>query len=766
MPPKGYSDDSPFFASAELDTNPLKKALAQAEAYYNKFSRGVEKATDALEDQEAQAEKAGREAKDRASDEEKEQKKRVGWFKGIRNLIDREKDALDDLGISWKSVRNLIGGVAAVGLIGKLTKDYLEFDKMMREVNVTLGQQPKLLEASRQSIQGLTGYLYMTREELVGVAKAMGEVRLVTEDMKGSSRIFRGMMLDTIHLSKAIDVSADSVVGMYDQFTRVYKLPHFKLRNISASMKFIQEATSISGQELMSFAQGLDDVVSRMIKTTGEGKSAATADMMAMAGVFKTAGIAPEKMSQLFGEAMKIHSSQGARFLAMITEDTEYSMQQVRSMLEAGDIQTPTQLLIRRMRKEGPEWLKINERWLTEVTGFTFNELSNIQQMSEQGLVDMMQRNRKEYEKGQAHAKAAMKRQHEMSRRWNDLKRILENIWLRLGKVVVQLLTSLQRLLFPVLMKGLKYLTDWSDWAASPQGGKEISRWFKGMIEWFKQTWRWISVKLPAAFDWLMDKIQKVTDWWNSLSDTQKLMVAGAGGLLLFFNRLSSVFAMLGGKVTAVVAGLTALYIGAKKVADWVDEQQTKKIKAFSEAKATTYAIGMKRTAAEKMGFLRGEMTTKGGRGLLTSTGDINMAELRERAAAIYPLTWEDQLTEQGMRRKLQEREVLVAQWKAGLAILLSGVDKKKLQQQIKQQRAAVKPAAVTVPTVAPMAKPPTAAEMATTAAPAAAPRVTVQADSPAAISLLSEIRDSLAQMARQGKTGHPSRQVVSEVLG
>jgi hypothetical protein len=107
-------------------------------------------------------------------------------------------------------------------------------------------------------------------------------LKLIKGNTEAASKAFESLVTDTVNLSKSMNVSTDSVVGLYDQFTRVYGLPHNRLRNISASMKFIQETTSISGQELISFTQNLDGVLSRMINTSDTAKAEVTADMMAI----------------------------------------------------------------------------------------------------------------------------------------------------------------------------------------------------------------------------------------------------------------------------------------------------------------------------------------------------------------------------------------------------------------------------------------------------------------------------------------------------
>ena len=573
--------DNPFFLEAGLDVSELEKSVTKAEKFYQTFSKSMEDAVEGLESQEEQYKKTGEAAQESAQEQERASNKskrvladRFNIIKkiggGIGGIFKREKMAVESLGISWSSLAALIGGATVVGLIGKVIKDWLEFDGILREVNVTMSSSPRLMREASANIQELTGYLNTSREELSSMMKTFGELHIIQGNTEEAAKAFRQLTLDTIHLSKSMDVSTDSVTGMFDKFTRIYKLPHHRLRNIAASMKFIQEQTSISGQELVSFGEGLEDILSRMLRVTGAGREQATVDLMAMAGVLKDMGVQPEKVSQMFGEAMKIHSEQGAQFLSLITEGTDKTAEQVRKMMQAGDFQTPLTLLIERIKKESPEWLEHNEEWLAETTGLTFAELRNIQQASSEGLRDIFERNRKEYLRGQKHAEEAAKRQHKLSKLWNDLKRVAERVWLSIGSVFVEVATQVSAKLVPAIESMVEKFRNWIN---SSEGVAAIEMWTRTLINLFGSLASWIGKKIPTA-------LAAMGSFWDKyLKDKFAWLLTPQGGEAVkawFSDALGSIKIMAKGikEIAQVIFDVReALRTDEEKMTDYTTEQ-------------------------------------------------------------------------------------------------------------------------------------------------------------------------------------------------
>jgi len=791
-----------LFHEALLDTSQLKNALSTVEKAYAKFFDQIDKATDGLENQEDQHRKTGESANKQAKETINSGSKLINWFsgffkkkkklrdedvkgteesnknrvkstgfatRGIVGFIRHEKAALESLGLSWSNLISILGGGAILGAIFSSMKSFLEFDKQIRSVTVTLGDQPRVLAAATNAIQGLTGHLDVTREELVALTTQIGELKLIKGNTQEASAAFRSLVTDTINLSKSMDVSTDSVVGLYDQFTRVYGLPHNRLRNISASMKFIQETTSISGQELISFTQNLDGVLSRMINTSDTAKAEVTADMMAIAGVFKQAGVQPENIATLFTEALKVQSEQGNKFLGLITENTEFTIDQVRRMMEEGDVQTPAKLLIERLSKEGPEWLKHNENWLSEVTNLNFTQLKNISEMNSATLADMFIKNREEFKRGQRHADAAAKRQHELSKLWNNLKRVLEKIWLSIGKNVAIVVTKIADKLVPVLNDALSRMSKWSEWALSSKGGESINIWidkaisfFKGLWEWVKRVHGFIVEKMFPVFEFLFNQIGNLVKWFQSLSGTEQQMLAWATVIGLAITKL-------GGTFSLVVAGLAGVFAGGMKLGQMIDEflgradkfraikeslRITKKQQAAVESEARFKGIrrriqALQTTTAE--GAIE-ELRRMMQEGVITAEGTINVRQADIARKGMGAAKGLQRLLETSLGRLAEVERVGEGREMTGAQILQEAIptavapEAPETVPMAQKVKGAIKPPM----TLAPISEP-------------LKPKIQVTASSPREEKLLAEIRDGIFRLITQKR--HPSRQVVESLL-
>jgi hypothetical protein len=786
--------NNPFLFEADLDTSKLKVATSRADKYYAMFSKSVTTIADKMQSAEdkitagfkkglaAHKRRASdaknviqrlfafrqNKAKEEKKDEDeagKEKKKQQGmlskWFSG-------EKSALQEIGISWRNLKSMIGGAVLVGFIYKATTAFLDFDKSMREINTTFGDQPLLMAEANRSVTNYAGYLNATGEELIAINRALGEHHLIHGNTKKAAKQYRGLALDVIHLSKAMEVSGDSVVYMFSQFRRVYKLPHHRLRNIAASVKYIQEQTSITGDELMSFAQSLDDVLSRMTSVSRDAKGEVIADMMAMAGALKDMGVQPEKMATMFSESLKIHSQQGAQFLSFIVQGTGRSIAQVRQMIKEGNVETPLTMLIDRLKREGPEWLAQNEHWVTEATGATFAELTNLRASDEKTRKELFAKNRKAYKEGKRHEEAAMQRQARLSRVWATIKRTFENTMINIGEVISKVAERMIDPMTKIFERGTKYVTSFISTLDVAAASKAILKWFETFIGHLKATYvwikeslvPWITKRLIPAFKWMGEKIGEVVEWWDSLSNSTKNLMLGSTGMIILFGKFAGVLGGISSNVLGVVAGITAVYVGAKKISDWVDEHQTQAMKGEALRKETegSMMLAIKGTKQEKIGFLKQQMASK--TGMLTASGAVKDTELWKRAYQVLPMSTTETMGGMWMtgrdRDRVEQRKSMVAQWKGVLTAIANKSDVSVATKSLEAQRA-------TVPAEAPTVSKVTVPNASRATAPA--PTVHVSADSPTSEKLLAEIRDVLMRIGRVGNA-HPSRAEVNGVLG
>jgi len=553
--------DNPFYFEADVDVSNLRKSLSKAEESYLEMSKAVMKLVDGLEDQSAMHKKAGDDAKKGAGDEERAQKKR---WQFLSKQFDREKDAVGDLGVTWGKFRDAIGGFAIIGGIAALTaalskaaSAYLEFDSVLRSVDSSIKHQPKLMKAASASISEWRGHLGMSEEDIARVVSGIGQLHIVTGNMPKAAGAFKGLVDQAIFLSKALDVSTETTIEFYRSWIKVYNLPHHRLRNIGSAMKHIQEQTGISGDELMRFGQGLTDLLAKMGKTSKNAKSRITADMMAVAGALTKMGIEPEKMSSMFEEALKLDSAKGAEWMAFITRQTGEGADKIRSMLEAGDVETPMLLFQRALKKLGPRNLKLAESYYSDLFGMSYGQMTRMMEENEDGMKELFTGTRKAYKQGQLHAKRTAELEAPITKAWIDLKNSFMDLWRTIGRGVVGVATKVAKYLFPWIKKATVWVNKWLDsWLSSD----------KGITDWFKNVWTWMKTKIypvltdvGKAFKWVGQQIGKLIDWYQGLTGTEKDIVKWAAAIGVALMALSSSLGPIGIAIVGVVAGAKAL---------------------------------------------------------------------------------------------------------------------------------------------------------------------------------------------------------------
>ena len=743
--------DNPLYFEADVNFKPLDAALSKSEKNYIRMSKKVKIVSSALDDQAKHAKISGAAIKKAAKDaEEAETSKDDAVKKGgvLSKLLNREAAKL--------KAAKLIGGATVVGLIGSAMSAFLEFDQAMREFNTTLGNSNRLMDASQSLVEDWTGILGLSRDELVQLGKQIGEVRLVTEGMKDSSLVFRGIAEDAIMLGKSMDVSSSSVVDMYDRFTRVYELPHHRLRGISAAMKHIQETTAISGEELVSFAKGLDDVLSRMLKTTGDTRANVTQDMMALAGVFKDIGIEPEAITGVFGRALKLDSEQGQQWLAFLSRNTQYGMDQLRTMIEKGDVTTPMELFIKQLKRDGPQALKWNEQYYTEMTGMSYDQLTKLMKVDEKSLGARIKQMRKVADEQALHRERAMALQHSLTRLWTEMKNSFAKLWRSIGEGVTAIVTKLAKFLIPVIIRFTNRLEGWVAWVTSPAGGKVIEGFFKDV---------WIFLK--GKLVWLGSKIKNAIIWWEELTKSEKTTVKWVAGitaaLIALSGPLGIIAKLVGGlgpsilgmvKVAAPALGklagpiglAVAAFLAGKEVIDQMFEASSRMLREREKWQEIERKESERKQSRDQFAFLLKNMATstkeefskKIGlmleRGLITGGGEVVMSEF---------------MRNEGDRKRMQV--LLDSAFKLQSKLSGGAVSKKSMLASLAPSVSVQAPAA-TMPTVTP--------------ATAAAPQVIVQPN-PVSNEVLAEIRDILKNMnlrnQRPGQT--PGQRVASGVL-
>jgi hypothetical protein len=422
----------------------------------------------------------------------------------------------------------MLGIGALVGGVIGAVRAFFQFDRVVRQLNTTMGDSAAIMHVSSGMVQGLTGYLNLSREEIAAITKQMGDLRITMDP-----RMFRRLTMDTIHLSKSMDVAAGSVIDLFDTFDKVYGLPHHRFRNIAASLKFVQEQSGLTGEEVLSLAKSFEDLLARVTGGAKGAKEAALVEMTAMAGAMKKVGIDIQPLGQQFSEALKEHSEKGALFLSSIVENTGMSMAQVQKRMRAGDMILPLELVVEKLKKLTPEYIRVNEERLEEELGMNFAQMMRLRKLRTQDIRIMVKQAKKEGERATLHKKRALATQAALERVWNSLKRTWERLVLSLGGLFARVMAKAADRAIPLFKRIIGKLGEWVEWVASPAGGKAISRFFGIIGEIGSKTFKLIGKMWDTYFkdkvEWLLTPAGGValSRWFDRALTTVEKMAKG-----------------------------------------------------------------------------------------------------------------------------------------------------------------------------------------------------------------------------------------------
>jgi hypothetical protein len=202
--------NSPLYFEADIDAENLKKSLGKSEKAYLGFAGSIDETVKSLDDQVTAQEQVAKQSKKVAEEEDRRSNKRSSEHNQrkkhsgvMRGILRREKRSADSLGISLGTLGGLIGGATVLGLIGSAIKSYLAWDRQIRSLNTTMSGTPRLMRTAAAAVQGLTGYLDLSREELLQTAKSMGVIAVQLGNTRQAQKVFKGLFMDVIHLSKS-----------------------------------------------------------------------------------------------------------------------------------------------------------------------------------------------------------------------------------------------------------------------------------------------------------------------------------------------------------------------------------------------------------------------------------------------------------------------------------------------------------------------------------------------------------------------------------
>ncbi len=607
----------------------LKKALSKSEKAYLAMSKAILKVADGLREDTKESKENEEE---HTKDSKKTKKERGKLSKSLLGFLSREKEAAADAGFSFKALTGFIGGGALIGAVVGATRSFVSWDNQLGELRSTIDDLPGEISATGDQIRVMSAELGISRQELIETTKQMADLGLAGG--KISSKEFIDLRKTTVELAQGMGIASGSVVDLMDTLSRTYNLPHHRLRGIATSMKFIQESTGMTGDEIISFAKSLDEIQARMTGG-GEARADMIRDFGAVAGALKKAGVDASGLPKLFAEALDPESNKGAEFLGFLQDHTGKAMEDIRKQLQAGDVAGITELFIESLGKVGPDELIRFGSFYRDMTDMSTPDLLRLGKITKKTFRDTVEAVRKSEHDQKLLFESAAARQSKLTKSWARFKLFFEDLWLGLGEVVATVAASWVDDLKFLRDQGLAHLQNALEWFRSSEGKEATQRWMERAKELAKDLGVWV-VKLG-------EKVSVLIDWWSGMSESNQDLVLGLGGALLLFGKFGPLLTALGGPITAVVAGLTAVYLGAQKIADWIDENQDRELAATNEVQRTTSEIKMaqqtltdnKRSREQQIGDIKALIGKGEGKRLITAEGEINEAEIKRRMEAI-----------------------------------------------------------------------------------------------------------------------------------
>lgn len=769
-----------------LGNDNLTKSLAKSEAAYIKAEKAIHKTVAALKDESNESKETAKnkrkETKSREDEhtkvtgwarvkaalfgkhskkEEDDVKKRGGLSKFITGFYHREKEAADEAGISFSSIAGLIGGGAILGAVYKSAEAFLEWDNSLGEIRTTLSTVPGVMTDAGMGIRELAADTGISREAIIEATKAIGDLNLSGSRLDVTSEEFQTLRKEIVEFGSAMGMSSDSVGELYHDLHSLYNLPHQRIRELSRSMKYLQENTSMTGQEVASFVENMKDLTARVVGDPDK-RADAIRDFSAIAASLKDQGVDAKNFPSLFEEALKIDSEQGRTWLAFIEGQTGVGMDKIKNMIKSGDMTTPMELFVKATKTLAPEAIEQFEP-LFKTMGLGAPEILRLRNVNETSLRDMVNRAKAAEHDQSIIQRAAEARQNKLTQSWARIKLIAEDLWLSLGQAVTE-----------GLVKHLQ-------WFTTPEGKEATAGWIEKA--------RLLGGALVDTFMGLVGWIKQGVEWWNNLSDSNKNLLVRVGEAIVIFKVLSGVINGIGGNAMALVAGLTAIYIGAKKIADWIDERQGKDLKAQAEAGSAAEDInrarGFKsiagggfekvtRSKETELGDIKALIDRGANNRLLTSSGEINKGEMEKRLGNISDddeknrlrKNWTDELEKvrssplfkEALEQRAKEMQQLKAISSAGAGAVVSATANEMATT------AGLPGASPTLEAATPVATTP----IPTVSGETKSPQVTVIQNPQSTDRWLQKIYEAIngINAAPGAPPSHPSRQALAEALG
>jgi hypothetical protein len=612
----------PFSYKVEIDgLDKLGKGLSRSEAHYYSLSKSLGKVSESVKDTDSKFTKFAHGVKVAAQ----------ATYNFAKDAVTHAKPLV----WAWTKVTSLFGAFSIVGIITKSIHAFLDFDKVLRGLNVTLYGNGKAMGVSAGLLHQYRGMWGMTREEIADTIKQITELKVFDNTQKGATNL-KLWTKEVILLSKATDTSTGELNDMYFSVNKLGRVPIEKFKNIGSAFSYIQKQTALSGSELAAYVKSLDQIFIRLPITSKETRTKMTVELMALGGVIKDAMGDPQAMMGTFSKMMHLGSKEGEAALAELSALGGRSMDSLFTSLRSGDVVGVYKEMALALKGVSREERQLFSEQFSERLGISYEQMEAMVRSVEKGgkaFDAEIDKARRASDAQNKHHSAAQARQNQLLVMWNKLKNAFEDLFIKFGEGLTRAATTLLKTAMPHIEKALNWLTEKINWLNSPEGKDWIDSWCNKLIE---VTSKAASFLLEKVINPIVQGVTDLINWWGKLSGTEKTIVKWAAVI-------GVAIAALGIKLTVIAAAIYGVYKAYRYVYGEMADERERAARAQQDTEKDIAALrmGSKETAQRSIG---------GRHGFYNEAGNVNTAELVRRADIVA-------------MGDFNKREALVKEW-------------------------------------------------------------------------------------------------------
>lgn len=429
-------------------------------------------------------------------------------FAGIRKHIGKEVSALEELGISWRSLTAALAGFAVVGIFVKLLKNTSEYLQVTRELNREITVTAAQTLMVNKNLDAMVGHLAAGRAEIKAITLQAADMGLLNDTTARGTKILRNFTRETLNLAHVTGQSTDAVGDYHWTLGKLYNLGWQNLRNFGSSFKYILDQTRLSASELMQYTEGLKELVWLYPNLGEKGSGKMIRGLQGIAGALKNTGIDAGQMTSMFTK-LKDEADLGFGELMSVFQELGVAPARLRDMIQKGDFAGIFSEMIRGLQgKSEKEILHMMEFWKERGLDFSRAQVMQLRTMSVEGFEGMVKGIEASARKGDLLGKAAENIRDLLFAPWRDLKVSIINFFGSAGGIGEKVLTRINR-----LSKG--FVGRFDKFLKSVKSG-DITAFADDIEGAFKTIVEFLSKNIPNAFRWTRQTMKSFNSWWES----------------------------------------------------------------------------------------------------------------------------------------------------------------------------------------------------------------------------------------------------------